>query len=230
LLGEGAIVGEGRTSLHLAAQVGVDFHDARRWLSDAQAALATSSADAALEAANRAIAVADRGVLVGDTCSWLEAWRRDLVELGTRARECAVLAALLPGGSGLAAAVERARELVAAEPYLESAHALLMRALAAQGNVAHALTVYEQLRTRLTEELGLAPGPQLRELHGRLLREDAPSAASALVLVSSPVGLPRCDGVFVGRADELHVLSDALEAATRAGSRVVLVEGEAGIG
>jgi DNA-binding SARP family transcriptional activator len=45
-----------------------------------------------------------------------------------------------------------------------------MQALAAEGNSAEALGVYERLRTRLREDLGVAPSPQTQELHLQLLR------------------------------------------------------------
>src|SRR5438046_1840671 len=50
-----------------------------------------------------------------------------------------------------------------------SAHRLLMRALEAQGNVAAALAVYDQLRCLLRDELGTAPGAQTQALHKQLL-------------------------------------------------------------
>ena len=62
-----------------------------------------------------------------------------------------------------------ARELVARAPFRESGYRLLMEALAAAGNVAEALRVYEQLRCLLRDELGVAPAPELAELHRRLL-------------------------------------------------------------
>jgi DNA-binding SARP family transcriptional activator len=50
-----------------------------------------------------------------------------------------------------------------------------MQALAAGGNTAEALMVYDQLVRLLGDELGVAPSPQTRELHARLLRpETAP--------------------------------------------------------
>ena len=44
-----------------------------------------------------------------------------------------------------------------------------MEALAAQGNVAEALRVHERLRALLRDELGIAPGAEVRALHERLL-------------------------------------------------------------
>jgi DNA-binding SARP family transcriptional activator len=38
------------------------------------------------------------------------------------------------------------------------------------GNAAEALRVYEQLRRRLSTDLGATPTPELRELQERLLR------------------------------------------------------------
>ncbi|HYA08911.1 MAG TPA: BTAD domain-containing putative transcriptional regulator, partial [Gaiellaceae bacterium] len=67
-------------------------------------------------------------------------------------------------------AADRAgRELVRREPYRESGYRLLMEALVGQGNPAEALQVYEELRSRLREDLGVAPSGQAQDLHRRLL-------------------------------------------------------------
>ena len=58
---------------------------------------------------------------------------------------------------------------MAAAPFRESGHRMLMEALAARGDAAEALRVYDELRVRLREELGAAPGGPVRELHERLL-------------------------------------------------------------
>jgi DNA-binding SARP family transcriptional activator len=44
-----------------------------------------------------------------------------------------------------------------------------METLAAQGNAAEALNVYETLRTLLREELGATPSPATQGLHRALL-------------------------------------------------------------
>ena len=59
--------------------------------------------------------------------------------------------------------------LRAIEPYRESGYRLLMRALEAQGNVAAALTVYDELRRLLRDDIGTAPAAQTQALHKRLL-------------------------------------------------------------
>jgi len=46
---------------------------------------------------------------------------------------------------------------------------LLMRALAARGNVARSFQVYERARTVLRDELGIPPGPAIHALHATLL-------------------------------------------------------------
>jgi DNA-binding SARP family transcriptional activator len=56
---------------------------------------------------------------------------------------------------------------------------LLMRVLDARGNPAEAIRVYEQLRQRLDDELGITPGPDARELHARILLRDAHDPPSA---------------------------------------------------
>ena len=70
--------------------------------------------------------------------------------------------------------VERAaRALIDSEPYRESGYVLLMEALAARGNVAEGMRVFERLRTLLRDELGTAPSPDAIAAYERLLRPGA---------------------------------------------------------
>ena len=64
---------------------------------------------------------------------------------------------------------EPAGPLVALAPYHESGYCLLMRGLAAEGNAAEGLLVYEQLRRLLNAELGAAPSAATQALHRSLL-------------------------------------------------------------
>jgi DNA-binding SARP family transcriptional activator len=84
--------------------------------------------------------------------------------------ECYAAVALGVGGSELAPGERVARELVAASPFRERGHGLLMEILVARGNTAEALRVYETLRARLRDELGATPTPELRGLQEQLLR------------------------------------------------------------
>jgi DNA-binding SARP family transcriptional activator len=86
-----------------------------------------------------------------------------------RALELAGLAALRLGGGERATAERAARRLVELAPLRESGTRLLMEVLAADGNRAEALLVYESLRSRLREELGVAPSAETQALHRSLL-------------------------------------------------------------
>uniref|UniRef100_UPI000A85D8E7 AfsR/SARP family transcriptional regulator n=1 Tax=Streptomyces sp. NRRL B-24085 TaxID=1709476 RepID=UPI000A85D8E7 len=61
--------------------------------------------------------------------------------------------------------------LAAEHPLRESYHRQLMLALHRTGRQAEALAVHRDLRTRLIEELGVEPGPAVREAHVQVLRE-----------------------------------------------------------
>jgi DNA-binding SARP family transcriptional activator len=97
--------------------------------------------------------------------------------------------ALGVGGSELASGEKCARELVAREPFRERAHELLMELLAARGNVAEALRLYEGLRVRLRDELGAAPAGALRDLQQPAARlSQRRSRAAAIWFASSLQG------------------------------------------
>ncbi|RSN63588.1 SARP family transcriptional regulator [Amycolatopsis sp. WAC 04182] len=66
------------------------------------------------------------------------------------------------------------RSLTTADPFDETLHAHLIRALGLSGRRSDALASYEWLRTRLEDELGVKPSAELRELHRELLSEGHP--------------------------------------------------------
>jgi DNA-binding SARP family transcriptional activator/DNA-binding beta-propeller fold protein YncE len=62
--------------------------------------------------------------------------------------------------------------LVAEHPYRESFRRQLMLALYRSGRQAEALAAYRSLRQTMIEELGVEPGPELRDLEAAILRQD----------------------------------------------------------
>jgi DNA-binding SARP family transcriptional activator/tetratricopeptide (TPR) repeat protein len=133
-------------------------------------------------------------------------------------------------GSG-AAAVEPLFEAVRRFPLAENAVAALMRALAATGRPAEALTLFAKVRTRLVEELGAHPGPVLRAAHKAVLREEVVVGGAGPPRVV-PAQLPADVAGFAGRADDLARLDGLLADGPAAGRTVVLsvVSGLAGVG
>ena len=117
-----------------------------------------------------AMFVTGRPFLPGEESAWIDEIRRRLGEMRVRALEAYASAGLAIGGTELVAAVRSGRELTRLEPYRESGYRILMEALDREGNCAEALLVYEELRTRLREELGVTPSEPTQELHRRLLR------------------------------------------------------------
>jgi ABC-type transport system substrate-binding protein/DNA-binding SARP family transcriptional activator/streptogramin lyase len=76
------------------------------------------------------------------------------------------------------ALVPQLASLEAAHPLRERLAALRMVALYRSRRQAEALTVYEEARRRLAEELGVSPGEELRSLHERILKQDHELARS----------------------------------------------------
>jgi DNA-binding SARP family transcriptional activator len=156
--------------LHLRADIRVDVETALQAAHDAQSAVARGDDVRAWIASHIALNVSSRTFLEGDECSWIDERRAALLEVRLRALEAMAACSLRLAGTELDTAIRASRELVRLAPFRETGHALLIRALATQGNPAEALLVYNQLRTLLRDELGVSPAPELRDLHAELLR------------------------------------------------------------
>ena len=93
-----------------------------------------------------------------------------LDELRLEAEEERIEAALTLGRA--AELVGDLEALVEAEPLRERRRAQLMRALYRSGRQADALGAFREARRLLLEELGIEPGPELRELERAILNQD----------------------------------------------------------
>ena len=151
-----------------------------------------------------------------------------LVELRLEAAEARAEAELHLGRH--AEIIGELAALVAAEPLRERLTELLMLALYRSGQQSAALAVYRRARRRLVEQVGIEPGPGLREMNQKILLSDpglllpvAPAVARGhddlavnaagrngrAASTVRPSLLPSAVPDFTGRAAELAALSAA---------------------
>lgn len=150
-----------------------------------------------------------------------------------------------------AAVVGELGELVAANPLREQFRHHLALALYRSGRQAEALRILDDARRTLRDQLGIDPGRPLVDLESAILAQDPalsvdPEPARPAVVVdddralagapapatstgAGATGGPPSLAALVGRDVELRRAISALDEA-RTGTRVVLVEGEPGIG
>lgn len=123
---------------------------------------------------------------------------------------------------------------VAHDPLNEAAHRRLMQLHMLAGNRTAALQAYQACRTILAEELAAEPSPETEALARRIrdlrltiddLRSEAQHQNRKSKIANRQWIIP-----FVGRTPEHLQLVTAYQTARQGQARVVLIEGEAGIG
>ncbi|MER7721438.1 BTAD domain-containing putative transcriptional regulator [Streptomyces flaveolus] len=113
-------------------------------------------------------------------------------------------------------------ELVERYPLRERLRAVQLRALYRSGRQSEALAGYEDLRSRLADELGLDPSPELAELQRAMLQQ-APELSGSPVRARTNILTPFTG--LIGREDEVADVRELL--ATR---RLVTLTGPGGVG
>lgn len=110
----------------------------------------------------------------------------------------------------------------------EPLYEIYLLGLYRSGRRAEALEVYRMVYDLLGKELGVSPGPRLREIHDKILRADASASWVERPAVRLPEVLPEptCTNQFVGRGAERAAFQDLLT--KRPG--LLFVRGPAGIG
>ena len=133
-------------------------------------------------------------------------------------------------------------ELVRLHPLREHFHAQLILALYRCGRQADALRACRAARDTLIEELGVEPGPELRDLESAMLSHDERLAAPVgerahppAAMANDVTGSVTTPGTWdrpplVGRVGELDRLRSDLEDAFAGRGRIALLTGEPGIG
>ncbi|MGD9999196.1 MAG: BTAD domain-containing putative transcriptional regulator [Ilumatobacteraceae bacterium] len=165
-----------------------------------------------------------------------------LEQLHVTAIELQVDACLALGDHGTA--IGELERHVHDHPLHERYWAQLITALYRSGRQSDALRAYSRCRETLRDELGVEPGPELRALERAVLAHDPvldlrrpPSApneersppASSVTNLSAVTPAPP-SRPFVGRATEREQVIEALAGAREGRGKIVVIEGEAGIG
>lgn len=182
----------------------------------------------AFEAARSALELARDPLLAEDIdAPWARSARHVVERTVARLRRFASGTALALGRVEEAADIATAA--IEADAYDEVSLRHLMLAEQRRGCTAAGLVAYAKLRADLAEELGVDPSGETEAVYLALLRDGELGRASAVPLRAREEA---SDTSFrlVGREVELAVLVRELELVSLGDSRLVVIEGEAGIG
>ena len=201
----------------------LDLDALREYVEQADRRLAAAAVGAARTAAAAGLALV-RGPLLADEpdAQWADAVRSAADLLVLRLHHTAAAAALAAGD--FTSAAELASQMLAADPYDETALRALMQALTRSGRPASALATYSGARERLAEDLGVGPSTETEALRTAILLGELPAARV-------PDGSPVTPSVELpGRAGALSELDALFQRVEHGCGQVGVVEGEAGIG
>lgn len=207
------------------------------WTAQARAARGTGDVAKAAVFLRDALGLWRGEPLAGLPGDYVESQRARLIELQLAALEDR-LGLEIELGEHVAAAAEL-RTLASAHPLREQLSELQMLALYRAGRQADALAVFDRARHTLSEELGIDPGPALREMHQRILQTDqsligtvvpeprpeVPAVVSAGTRVPCP--LPVGMTSLFGREQAIDEVAGLVE---RSGVRLVTLTGSGGVG
>ncbi|HEV2376606.1 MAG TPA: BTAD domain-containing putative transcriptional regulator [Streptosporangiaceae bacterium] len=172
------------------AGIGLDLAEFNELAGRAQQAVAEGNAGAGCALFERALGqwrgqpLVDIEILGSHPAVTALARRRDDVVIEYAA------AAFRAGAPGQV--VTHLEALTARQPLDERAHAQLMNALAASGQQAAALRLYQELVRRLDNELGVRPGTELAAAHMQVLRQQVPAASAVRAAPSLTGGNTPC--------------------------------------
>jgi predicted ATPase/DNA-binding SARP family transcriptional activator len=116
-------------------------------------------------------------------------------------------------------------ELVARHPLRERLRAAQMRALYRSGRHSDGLAAFADLRTRLADELGIDPSPELHALYLAMLNQEPALAAPPVPVAHARTNLPVALTDLVGRQEAIAALTDRLRQ-----SRLITLTGPGGVG
>jgi predicted ATPase len=213
-LGDSAAVSGGDDGYRLAvAPAAVDAHRVVRAAAAAPALLGDGDPAGAAATSGAALALFHGDVLpaAGD---WAAADRARLEEARMQLLETQ-LSARLRLGDDVIGELEAA---VATAPHQEGLWDLLITALYRAGRQADALAAYQRVRVLLADDLGLEPGPRLKEIEREILTQDP-------ALGGAEGNLPSLAVELIARDGEIAAVGELL-----ARRRLVAIVGTGGVG
>jgi DNA-binding SARP family transcriptional activator len=148
----------------------LDLEVFERWRSEARTARDRHDIARGARLLRDALGLWRGAALAGVPGPYADSHRVPLAELRIAATEEKAAADIALGE--LAAAIADLRALLAEHPFRERLAELLMLGLYKSGRQAEALDVFDSLRQRLRDELGIDPGPALQTMLARVLRAD----------------------------------------------------------
>jgi DNA-binding SARP family transcriptional activator/WD40 repeat protein len=158
-----------------------------------------------------------------------EAARLDEARMSTlEALADAELAAAAPGAPPTL--VAELEGLLASHPHRERLWVQLITALYRSGRQADALHAYRRARDRLVTDLGVEPGPELRDVERAVLTGAGWLLGQPITPTRLPDPLAGRESVCVGRDEELEWLAQALDRAALEGGQGRLVVAPSGYG